>query len=95
MEREDGKDCVAYDSANRIFVPRNCSDELDAVCFIRKRLSKCCSSFEVTKKMLKNRQIYDAGNQQLAVGESGCDFDDSDEVWEGGSTWGLATTFGE
>ncbi len=40
MEREDGKDCVAYDSANRIFVPRNCSDELDAVCFIRKRLSK-------------------------------------------------------
>ncbi len=37
---EVGKNCVAYDSANQLFLAMDCSEELDVLCFIRKRLGE-------------------------------------------------------
>ena len=37
---ESGKECVAYDAANMVFEARDCSDQLDLLCFIRQRLGQ-------------------------------------------------------
>ncbi len=38
LEYEEGKNCVAYDSANQLFLAMDCSEELDVLCIIRKRI---------------------------------------------------------
>ncbi len=39
LAREMGKDCVAWDTENQLFLAKDCSDTLDLLCFIRQRLS--------------------------------------------------------
>ncbi len=39
LEREAGKDCVAYDAGQKLFIPMECDTVLPVLCRLTKNLS--------------------------------------------------------
>ncbi len=79
---EDGKNCVAYDSANQLFLAMDCSEELDVLCFIRKRLGEINEELSLAQDVLEHLLISQGFH------ERGMQLSRFSVGWKQGS-WGL------
>ncbi len=64
LEREAGKDCVAYDARQKLFIPMECNTVLPVLCRISKRISKNLHTQQIQlgkeESMRKKKSIFRA-----------------------------------
>ncbi len=73
----EGLDCIAYEATNRIFIPWNCSSQLNALCYIDEPIG--VQSYIVHKRVTLRQLICVTDSTSVDV--SACEFDDG--VWAG------------